>query len=311
MDYDGDTLANQSLERHGGSVDLVALFGYRLLPDGSLDGGAAARHLPTLLSLAKRGGQRVLAVIHNAAGGSFDRDAVSAFLADPRARQQAVNAAVRLMEDGFAGINLDLENVAPWDRARLSDFAARLAAALRAKGYLFTMAVPAKTWDDPNNGWSAAYDYAALGKAADLVVIMAYDEHWAGGPAGPVASLPWVEAVVRYATSTMPPDRLLLGLPAYGYDWPPGGSAMALSAPAAERLAARTGAAIGWDQSAQVPFFRYWDSAGLEHAVYYENASSAAGKADLVLRKGLRGVAVWRLGLEDPALWGVLDSKFR
>ncbi len=311
VDYDGDMLANQSLARYGASVDVVALFGYRLLPDGGLDGGPAARHLPTLLTLTRRGGQRILAVIHNAAGGGFDRAAVSAFLADARARQKAVAAIVRLMEDGFAGVNLDLENVAPSDRARLTDFAGQLAAALRDKGYLFTMAVPAKTWDDPNNGWSAAYDYAALGRIADLLVIMAYDEHWAAGPAGPVASLPWVRNVAQYAAATIPAARILLGIAAYGYDWPPWGGATALSAPGAERLAARNGAAPRWDATAQVPFFRYLDSAGLEHTVYYENASSAAAKVDLVLQKGLRGVAVWRLGLEDPALWGMMDSKLR
>jgi len=67
---------------------------------------------------------------------------------------------------------------------------------------------------------------------------------------------------------------------------------------------------ISWDERAQVPCFTYVDENGSRHEVYFENASSWAGKLDLAVKYNLGGVAVWRLGLEDPKSWEVLKSKF-
>jgi len=71
---------------------------------------------------------------------------------------------------------------------------------------------------DQQDNWSSAFDYAAIGKYADWVQIMTYDEHWSGGTPGPIASLPWVENVIKYAITVIPKEKILLGVAAYGYD---------------------------------------------------------------------------------------------
>ena len=57
-----------------------------------------------------------------------------------------------------------------------------------------------------------------------MVVLMTYDEHYFGGAPGSIASMPWVENVLKYATGTISSKKLLLGIPGYGYDWASTGS---------------------------------------------------------------------------------------
>jgi len=306
-DWPGDTLALSSARAQAANLDGVIYYGYRIDGQGQLEGWDSAG----LLDWARRNGKKILLAVHNFRNGAFDSGTADALLRNPAARQRAIANLLSLMKRGYSGVNLDLENVPPADRELLSSFVAELSQALRREGYLATASVPAKTFDDPWNAWSYAFDYRALGRALDYVMIMAYDEHWAGGSPGPVASLPWVEQVARYALSTIPREKILLGLPAYGYDWYPGGADY-ISFAQAESRARRYGAAVQWDARAQVPYYRYWDAYGRQHTVYYENASSMAGKVDLVTSLGLGGVAIWRLGFEDPASWqGVIYGKLK
>lgn len=312
VDYPGDRTAQLSLERHPDAIDLVVYFGLHLDGSGNLTptAGGESRGLE---AAAARGGKGLLAAVHNVYGSGFDRDAVHALLADPAARARAVENIHRLVRGRYRGVNLDLENLYPSDREAYTAFVRQVADRLRPEGYLVTLAVPAKTADDRRDGWSGAYDYDALGRIADYLVIMSYDEHWPGGPAGPIASIGWVERVARYAAAHIPPEKILLGVPAYGYDWPAsGGAAQGLSAPGAVRRAASVGARIRWDGAAQVPYFTYWDARGARHTVYFENASSLAAKVDVVSRLRLAGIALWRLGHEDPAAWeGVIRGKLK
>ena len=176
-----------------------------------------------------------------------------------------------------------------------------------ARHFLVTASVPAKTYDDKKSLWSGAYDYRALNPHLDQVILMTYDEHVAGEASGPVASIKWVDSVVRYAMSAFPRQKIVLGLPAYGYVWSARGD-WAITFSQAANLVKRHGIGPSWDYTAQVPYFRYVEG-GVTHKVWYENNRSASVKTDLVRKYGLRGVAVWRLGYEDPALWTVLAGK--
>ncbi len=311
IDYPGDRTSQRSLEQYSEYIDLVVYFGLHLDASGNLTnptGGDSAG----LEAAAKRYSRPLLAAVNNVNAYGFDRDSVHAVLASPTARARAVENIYRLVRGRYAGINLDLEALYPSDRNAYTDFVQQVADRLRPEGYLVTLAVPAKTADNRWDGWSGAYDYDALGRIADYVVIMSYDEHWAGGPAGPVASLGWVEKVARYAEAHIPPAKILLGMPTYGYDWPATGTARGLTSPGAARKAAAVGAAVRWDAAAQVPYFNYWDRGWTVHTVYFENASSLAAKVDLVLRRRLAGIALWRLGYEDPAVWeGVIYGKLK
>src|SRR5205814_7245047 len=104
------------------------------------------------------------------------------------------------------------------DRAALSTFVQQLSTALHEQGKLLTLAIPAKD-RDVTVGWAGAYDYAALGAAADLVTIMAYEYSGPFSGPGSVAPYDWVDRVLAFAGSQIPAQKLVLGVAWYGYDW--------------------------------------------------------------------------------------------
>ena len=108
---------------------------------------------------------------------------------------------------GYDGIDLDYENLRASDRAAFTSFVQHLAGALHAQGKLLTVNVYAKTsepgtWDGPQ-----AQDWWAIGQAADQVRIMTYEYSWSTSPPGPIAPVNWVNDVIGYATSQIPPGK--------------------------------------------------------------------------------------------------------
>lgn len=300
-DWEGDVRALNALRRAGARVDRVVNFALELHADGSV----TTRSYPALAAAAAELGVPVYGLVHNMQNGQFRAEIARAVLSDPARRSRAVADMLAIArEHGLAGIDIDIENVPGDLRAGYTALAAEAAAVLKSGGIRLTLSVPAKTWDDTTSNWGGAFDYAALGEIADEIAIMAYDEHTWGLPHGPVASLPWVERVVAYAVTQIPPEKILLGIPAYGYDWIAGTRQVVggLSTGGAYSLAARHGAEVRWDDEAQVPWFRYVAD-GAEHIVYFENSRSAAAKLRLVGRYGLGGIAIWRLGLNEDGLW--------
>jgi spore germination protein len=159
--------------------------------------------------------------------------------------------------EDYAGFDLDLEGIDPADRDAYTAFVARLGAALHGRGKTLTLAVPAKG-SDVRTGWSGAYDYAALGGLADAITIMAYDAHGAWGEPGAVAPYDWVEQVLAFATSQMPPPKVRLGLAFYGYDWNlASGQTRSLSYSQAARLADRYQASPRLDATTRSVTFEY------------------------------------------------------
>ncbi|MCR4398770.1 MAG: glycosyl hydrolase family 18 protein [Firmicutes bacterium] len=308
VDYPGDRLAYDSLRLHSQHIDTAAAFLFRIEASGRVSGWDDTR----LHAVAKEKEFRLEAVVHNFSGGAFKPGLVEPFLVTLRGRGTAAQAIVDLVVScGYDGANIDFEGLSPSMRPYFSLFVRNLAGRLKAAGRSLTVTVPAKTRDNPWDSWSGAYDYAALASVADRLIIMAYDEHWAGGTPGPIASLPWVERVSDYAAGAVEPRKILLGVPQYSYDWPAsGGPARYITTPEALRIARETGATIMWDSIAQVPHYYYWRGGEKRH-VYMENAYSLAFKLRTARAHGFTGIAMWRLGFEDPSAWDLIASYRR
>jgi GH18 family chitinase len=212
-------------------------------------------------------------------------------------------------EHGFDGVNIDLEGVPAVDRSNYSTLLKELKAMLKPAGYLLTVSIPAKTRDNPLDNWNGAYDYAAIGEYADMVTLMTYDEHWAGGYPGPVASLSWVQQVLDYAVKSIPRGKILMGVAAYGYNWSSAGGCSTVLWNKADALASRNGGAR-WSDQYSAPYLIYYDQRGYRHEVWFENRFSLALKLDLANRYDLAGIAVWRLGFEDYSFWQTVAEKF-
>ncbi|MCL6560096.1 MAG: peptidoglycan-binding protein [Firmicutes bacterium] len=305
-DYQGDRLSYDSLAGNGDLIDNIATFSYLADGEGNLTGQPISKGV----ELAEKKGVKSLMLVHNI-HNYIDADSAHTLLADKKNRANLVKNILQLIQNnGFDGVNIDLESVPAADRENYTALLAELKEVFKPYGYLLTVSIPAKTADNPQNNWNGAYDYNAIGRLADLVTLMTYDEHWFGGEPGPVASLPWVQGVLDYATKAMPREKILMGIAAYGYDWPDSGQARAVLWSGVDGLAAKYGSAARWNDQFSSPFLEYWDVKGIRHEVWFENKYSLALKLDLVNSYNIGGIAVWRLGFEDYTFWETVKSKF-
>jgi len=302
-DYAGDNGSHNTLTANAGAIDSVAPFQYAISGSGKLSG----EKLDNLMQFAKEKNKSVLVLVHNFSGGSFSSSIAHQLLNSKANRAAAVENIYNLVRNtGYAGVHIDIENVPAGDRAAYTAFITELKAKL-SPSYLVTLAVPAKVADSPKVAWVGAFDYAALGKVADQITLMTYDEHWFGGEPGPIASVGWVEKVIRYAVANIPRDKIYLGIPTYGYDWSAVGN-RALTAAKAVQQAGAAGAEIKWDAAAQVPYYEYWKGS-TKHTVYYEDSRSIAPKLDLVREYRLAGISIWKLGSESKDIWPIIKTK--
>ncbi len=307
-DYPGDPTSYGSLSRRAALLDDVAMFLHGVDENGRVSGAPSSR----AIEAARAGGARTLALVHNLTPSGFDGKRAHALLQTSNSRARAISDILAILQHGkYQGVNIDLENVDPSDRRNLSAFMDELAAKLRPRGYVVTISVPAKTQDYAGSTWVGAFDYYALGRSCDLVMLMTYDEHaWTSGP-GPVASYAWVERVTKYAITQMPRGKILLGIAAYGYDWNLAtGRVAALSTTQAAKRASALGITPSWDASAKAPHFSYSER-GAKHEVWFESAESVRLKLDLVEKYDLGGIAIWKLGYEDQAFWDVIRARLR
>lgn len=213
---------------------------------------------------------------------------------------------------GYLGIDIDFEYVPGEDAAAYAQFLARLRQALRPRGVPLSAALPAKASVDQAGRLFEGADYHLIAQAVDYALLMTYDWGYISGPPMAVAPLPEVRKVVEYALTEFRPEQLYLGIPNYGYNWTlplrAGRLARSLSNVEAVRLAWDRRSAIRYDEQARSPWFRYVDSRGAEHEVWFEDARSIRAKLNLALEYGLYGVGYWNLDRPFPQNWVVLNA---
>ena len=300
VSYDSTSLT--TLKQHVGQLDVVSPYFYNLKVDGTIDTQVES----AALTVMQGAHVKIVPMIKNNA----QWDAFHTTIATPTQRDAIAQRISDLVINGsYDGINLDFEGVNASDSALLTDLVQRISARLRPLGKLVTQEVIARTSDTPTT-WGGAYDYAALAKLDDYILVMAYDFHYAGGTPGAIAPIGWLTNVVTYVTTKIPASQVLLGIGLYGYNWDTTSGATATSARYDQTMAflARPGATSGYDTTDQAPWVKYTDDAGHLHELWYENAQSLQSKFQVMINDRLGGFALWRLGQEDPADWNVINT---
>jgi spore germination protein YaaH len=254
----------------------------------------------------------------------FNQPALRRLLADSAARNRAIRSLVRLCRDeGYWGIQFDVENVNIEDRDRFTSWYAEAGKALHDAGCTISLAVVHRLTDEAGptalhrflqDSWRAAHDLEALAKVSDFVSFMTYDQHTRRTPPGPVSGLTWMREAIDYALRYVPPEKLSAGIPTYGRHW------LTQADPGPDRVRAgmqginwawgsalveRSGGTMQWDSTEQVPY-AHFSNGGVWEWVFLENARSFEAKLSLVREKKLRGFSAWVLGGEDERIWEVL-----
>lgn len=235
------------------------------------------------------------------------------------ARDTLVSRLIEMVRlRGAHGLAIDFESVPGDQRENLTAFFAALRGRLHAAipGARISAAVPAVDWND-------AWDAEALAPLIDLVFVMCYDYSWSGSStAGPVSPLQGMSYHVRRSLETwlqngIPPERLLMGIPYYGYDWP-----VVSDAPRAATTGRATARTYSYISGMLQRYSRQWSTAYLNpwfpyqvadwRQVWYDDAESLDYKYRLVPELRLAGIGIWALGYDAdlPELWNEIEEHF-
>jgi spore germination protein YaaH len=269
-----------------------------------------------LIGYAHERGVKVVLVVT-----SFGNVFNDAILGNPTKRGALITTIVNeVMAGGGDGVNIDFEQVRATQRANMVTFMRDLASAMRGAvaGAEVSMATPAVDW-------SNAFDLAELSKICDYLVLMGYDYHWSGAPtAGPVAPLAGesynvTRSVDTYLAAGVAPEKLLLGVPWYGYDWKVAdttrmaatrGTGTAVVYEAAEQIAQVRGRLF--DTATGTAWYRYAVDT-VQHQAWYDDSLSLALKYALVNSRGLGGIGIWALSYEGgrSEIWNGIKQAFQ
>ena len=293
-------------------LSTLAPFSYGLTADGRLHAPEDA----ALLAAARQYGvQPVMSLSSLTEEGEFSTERAALVLTDSAVQDELILEVFQVLRaKGYRGLDVDFEYLPASLAQPYAAFLHRLHRLLRSRGLFLWTALAPKTSASQTGILYEGHDYAAIGAAVDGALLMTYEWGYAQGPPMAVAPLPSVRAVLDYAVTAIPPEKLLLGIPNYGYDWPlpfVSGTtrARSLSNQQAIALAVEQGAEIFYDETAQSPYFHYTDNAGTAHAVWFEDARSVQAKFDLIERNQLVGGTYWNLLRPFPQNWALAAQR--
>ena len=247
--------------------------------------------------------------------GTFSSANASKLFNDIPFQNRVLDQLIAIMEQkGYLGLDADFEYIPAEDARAYFGFLGNARARLAEKGYFLNVALAPKTRANQPGLLYEAHDYGVIGGIADMVLLMTYEWGYTYGPPMAVAPLNQVRAVVRYAVTEIPRDKILMGIPNYGYDWTlpyeQGVSrATNIGNEYARRIAARNGAEIQFDPEAQSPWFNY-TSGGSRHIVWFEDVRSIQAKLSLADEFGLLGVGYWNVMRPFAQNWALLASRY-
>jgi len=298
----------QATDRH--ALDQVDVDWYISNKNGTL--GTSDQNL-AFVQLARSRGLTVFATVANwnIAKGRFDRAIAQAILAGPGSRSRHIGRLVNLCKvRDYNGIDLDWEALRAEDRGPFATFVEALARRLHAAGKRLSIAVYPKTSEPGQWQTQRSEDWPRIGHAVDQFKIMTYDFSGPWSQPGPVAPPSWTSHVLAFAETIVPPHKIWMGVPFYGFDWG-GGHCTSLTWSDAQDLIARYHVHVGHAASQEAHFHYRHD--GHRHEVYFQDRVALAAKLRMLRRKHPRiaGIAIWRMGGEPAAFWDEIAAQLK
>ncbi|HOA20270.1 MAG TPA: glycosyl hydrolase family 18 protein [Sedimentibacter sp.] len=215
-----------------------------------------------------------------------------------------------MIKKGYRGVKFDFDNILPEDRDAYNNFLHVAGSRLNTEGFYISVALMPK-FISPDY---LAYDYEALGRIVDFVLLKTYNWGLIEGPPAPIIPINDLRNVLDFALSIIPREKIFIGLPLYAKDWiipyVSGREAEIISAQTAIIRAQDNNAQIQYDEISQSPFFYYSDEQGRMHEVWFEDPRSLKAKFDLVKEYGIRGITYWNLLYEFIQNWHLLEDNF-
>ncbi len=253
----------------------------------------------SIVEEAKSHNIEILPLVNNFINDKWDGEILHQLFTTPGAEDLFIKDMLEYVKtNDFDGINIDFEEIHPEDKANLTDFMEKVYEAFHQQGLMVSMDIP------PNNN---SYDYASLAANVDRMIVMLYDQHHSISQSGPVAATDWV--IENLNQLQIPSEKLVAGLGGYGYDWEENSNKPANPMTFGDimDLGIGTNLQIHWNEQAGNPYVRYKKN-GKNHTVWFLDAATFYNQMKLANNSGSSGIAVWRLGSEDPSIWNFINK---
>ena len=292
----------QSLLTNATGVNILAPTWYAIKDnEGNLNSDSDAAYV----ALSHSTGRKVFATLNNFDAGKID---LKSLLSSGTKRSKLIEALIQdMQEKGIDGINVDIE-LLPEKAARdYLEFMRELSIACRKNGLYLSVDCYV-----PFN-YNAYYNIQELGTICDYVVIMCYDEHYAGSEeAGSVSSLSYVSRGIEETAAVMDKDRIIIALPFYTRVWITDQSGKlrseALSIKAAAAWIQEKNVSLEWLSDIGQNYGSIQDG-DEKKEIWMEDEKSMKEKMKLLKENGIQGVAAWKLGQEPEGFWSILTGE--
>ena len=293
----------------------LPIFSYGFTAEGELLPPAYGDDTWMIAEAMRFGTQPVLTLTPFGPDGNFNNRLIHSVVNNEAYKNNLIQNLLNTMDEkGYEGVDIDFEYILASDRDAFTAFVWEVAETMRANGYHTSVALAPKTSSEQTGLLYEGKDYRTLGEAADHVLLMTYEWGYTYGPPMAVAPIHQVRRVVEYALTQIPSEKINLGIPNYGYDWPLPyvrgvTKATTINNVQAVRIAIAQGAVIQFDELSQSPFFTYI-SEGTEHEVWFEDVRSLQEKFNLIKEYSLRGCGYWQIMQWFRANWLLLRNNF-
>jgi cellulose synthase/poly-beta-1,6-N-acetylglucosamine synthase-like glycosyltransferase/spore germination protein YaaH/peptidoglycan/xylan/chitin deacetylase (PgdA/CDA1 family) len=307
-----DSTSFASLQLHYRDLDLLipeAL--HAVTRDGALVADQDTKLSAFLQSLQNRTppvDMQVMSMVNNydAKANVWCPPTMLQMLADPAAREKLARQLEEYADaEHQAGIVVDFESMPKSSMVDFQHFTHDLALNLHGRNLKLMVALPAADY---------SYDYKYFSTQADAIILMNYDFHWPNSAPGPIAPQDWFVRDIQNIVKLVPPEKLVMGIANYGYDWPeksksnPHPVAQAVTFQQGVITAVESESSIEFDSTSMNPYYSYEDENNIVHHVWMLDGLTAYNQLRAAERFGVAGTALWRLGMEDPSMWYIWDA---
>ncbi len=287
-------------------------FGYGFTENGNL---ISINDLPLIEAALSENAAPYMLLSSITEDGNFSGERASLLFRNVTLQNRVLDAIIETMQrKGYQGLDIDFEYIPPEDSEGFLRFLENATTRLHAAGYPTHVDLAPKTYADQPGLLYEAHNYGEIGQIVDTVLLMTYEWGYAYGPPLAVAPLSEVRRVIEYAVTEIPRNKILMGIPNYGYDWTlpyeKGDRARNIGNEEAVRLAAARGAEIQFDARAASPYFNYRDTEGRRHVVWFEDIRSIEAKYALMDEFGLLGSGYWTVMRPFRQNWAFVNALY-
>lgn len=248
-----------------------------------------------VINLVKKHNKKLIASVKNYTDQGWDGDAVHYLIRTKARRTNFINQLVKQLQAyKLDGVNIDFEDLVEDSDELLVAFQKELYQTLHSKGFIVTQDVSTDNAD---------YNVEVLQKYNDYIFLMAYDQHTELSNPGDIAHQKWVEKQLDLFCQKVSSEKIIVCIAGYGFDWPKNGAGKSITYEQAISIAQQNHSKVLFDSGSANLHYTYSDAQNVEHTVYFTDAASNFNIIRMADDWETGGVALWRLGSEDPRLW--------